>query len=249
MQKSESIAKIAAALVNVQAKLKPLKRNADNPFFKSSYTDLAALSETALPLLTAEGIAVVQGGDGPLMETMLVHTSGEWISTALPMPSTDNPQKLGSVVTYFRRYGLAAAIGAVSEGEDDDGNTASQPSARPASAPAPATHPPAESGARSAAPSPAPAAPAGGGPAVLTVVTLDSTAGRKKDPKTGEHTGEPWTRYTAKFSNGVSASTFDSKHGTILAEAKARNLPVAVHFEKNGKFTNITNVIAAGEVP
>ena len=155
MQKSDSIANIAAALVKVQAKIRPLKRNADNPFFKSNYTDLAAMAESLYPLLSAEGLAVVQGGFGDALSTILVHTSGEWIESSLPMPNEPNPQKLGSVITYFRRYALAAIVGAASEGEDDDGNAASHPAPRPASAPHPTNRPPAESGARPTPPAPA----------------------------------------------------------------------------------------------
>ena len=237
METSDSIKNIAVSLCKVQAALKPLRRNADNPFFKSNYTDLAAMTEALYPLLSAEGLAVVQGGDGQTLDTMLLHVSGEWVRTSLVMPAETNPQKLGSVVTYFRRYALAAIVGAVSEGEDDDGNAASHPPA-PRPAPSPATRPPAETGAR---PETAPAAPreaAGGSPAFLTVIRVDTTVGEKND--------KPWTRYTAKFSDGTMASTFDTKQGEALAEAKAKNLPVSVGFERAGKFVNIKSVTVGG---
>lgn len=232
MEHSDTVGKLAEALVSVQSKLKPLRRNADNPFFKSSYTDLAALSETILPLLAAEGIALVQGGDGSTLDTILLHTSGEWIRTSLPMPAESNPQKLGSSITYFRRYALAAIVGAVSEGEDDDGNAASHTPARQPSAQPPANRPAPESAARPPAPAVPPAS--GGRPATLTVAYLDTT--------TGEKNGKPWTRYTAKFSDGTKASTFSASHGDILAEAEKTGDAVICSFEKNGNFTNLTSV-------
>lgn len=236
METSDSIKNIAAALCTVQAHLKPLKRNADNPFFKSNYTDLSAMTEALYPLLSAEGLSVIQGGDGSTLDTMLLHTSGEWVKTSLTMPAESNPQKLGSVVTYFRRYALAAIVGAVSEGEDDDGNAASHPPARSASAPPPANRP---SPASEARPTTTPAAPASasGSPA-LTVTHVDTSSGEKN--------GKAWTRFTAKFSDGTQASTFDTKHGAALQEAKAKNLPVLVGFERNGKFVNIVSVVVAG---
>jgi len=237
VEQSDSVKNLAAALVKVQAKLKPIKRNAENPFLKSSYVDLAALSETVLPLLTANGLAVVQGGSGAALETLLVHESGEWISTSLPMPAESNPQKLGSTVTYFRRYALAALVGAVAEGEDDDGNAASHPPARSASAPPPAHRPAPASEARPAAPAAPPAS--GGSPACsgtdLNVEGFIVTNGVNK-------AGNPWTRYSATFSDGTKASTFDTKYGALLQSAYDNQTGVVVAFEKSGNFTNITSV-------
>lgn len=234
MEHSDSIQNIAAALVAVQKHLRPIKRNADNPFFKSSYTDLAALSETILPLLTAEGIALVQGGDGAHLDTILVHTSGEWIRTSLPMPAETNPQKLGSSITYLRRYALAAIVGAVSEGEDDDGNAASHPTSRLA----PASNPPRPSPQSEARPTTAPAVtvPSGGGSPALTL-TVDAVA-----VSSGEKNGNPWTRYSATFGNGDKASTFDTKHGAMLEAAQKDGSSVIVTLERRGAYLNIVNV-------
>jgi hypothetical protein len=227
METSDSIKNIAGALCKVQAHLRPLKRNADNPFFKSNYTDLAAMTEALYPLLTAEGLSVVQGGDGSTLDTMLLHTSGEWIRTSLTMPAESNPQKLGSIVTYFRRYALAALVGAVSEGEDDDGNAAAHPSSRPATATPRHTAPPQT----------APAAPpaSGGSPASLFVKTVDESSGQGKN-------GKPYTRWTASFSDGTRASTFSETDAAILKNAKSGGLPVVAAFEKQGNFVNLVSV-------
>lgn len=67
---------------------------------------------------------------------MIMHSSGEWISEVVTTRSQkDDPQGLGSALTYLRRYALAAVVG-VTATEDDDGNAASTPANSRVSAPA-----------------------------------------------------------------------------------------------------------------
>lgn len=138
MNKSESIKTIAAALVKAHASIGSAIKSAKNPFFKSNYADLASVVEAVKPALLAEGIVVVQGlqdaEGGVAIETMLLHTSGEWISSTLRLPaSKEDAQGYGSACTYGRRYGLMAICGVPAE--DDDGNAAaaSAPPAKPLS--------------------------------------------------------------------------------------------------------------------
>ncbi|MFA4972331.1 MAG: ERF family protein [bacterium] len=158
---SKDIKDLAVALSKMQSQMKPAKRGAENPFFKSSYTDLAGLWDSIREPLSANGLAVVQtfDGDGELLKvvTTLLHTSGQWVRgvCAVKLAKAD-PQAVGSATTYARRYGLAAIVGACSEGEDDDGNAATH--ARPAAAkPAPRPSVPAQA-------KPAPARPAAAAP-------------------------------------------------------------------------------------
>lgn len=130
MQKSESIGNLAKSLALVQASLVPAKRDSVNPFFKSNYADLSAVWDSCRELLAKNGLSVIQGNSvGPnniiIVETILVHDSGQWIQSelCLPLPKND-PQGVGSAMTYGRRYGLAAIVGIVAD-PDDDGNDAS----------------------------------------------------------------------------------------------------------------------------
>ena len=137
MEHSETINQIAAAVIAAQGEMGSAKKTADNPFFKSKYADLAAVVETARPVLTRHGLGVVQSADcdGELavVETLLVHTSGEWFkSRTVLKPTKADPQGMGSAVTYARRYAYMAIIGMAAE--DDDGNAASQPVNRQAPA-------------------------------------------------------------------------------------------------------------------
>jgi hypothetical protein len=130
VERSADIAQIAAAIVGAQADMPRVPKAAENPFFKSRYADLAGIIETAQPVLAAHGLGVVQSadcdGDVAAVETMLLHTSGEWISSRTVLkPAKPDPQGMGSAITYARRYAYMAIVGMASE--DDDGNAATKP--------------------------------------------------------------------------------------------------------------------------
>jgi len=128
MKHSEQINEIATALAKAQRQMKGAKKDSANPFFKSKYADLASVAGACLDQLNDHGIAVVQPPstleDGKVnVETMLVHSSGQWMSETLSVkPKDDGPQAMGSVITYLRRYALAAFAGVAPE--DDDAEAA-----------------------------------------------------------------------------------------------------------------------------
>lgn len=128
MNTSETIDKISAALVLAQKDMLPLIKDSNNPFFKSKYADLHAVTQACYPALQANSICVVQsaeslGSNGINIRTRLIHSSGQFIETecAIP-PAGQDPQKYGSAVTYGRRYGLQAAVGLAAT--DDDAEAA-----------------------------------------------------------------------------------------------------------------------------
>jgi hypothetical protein len=130
MNKSESIQNLSAALVKCQAEMPAVKFNKTNPFLKNRYADLGAIIETAQPILAKHGLAVSQlcttQGDHVGVETVLIHTSGEWIGSVMEIPAEaergkSSAQVAGSIVTYIRRYALAAMLGMYAD-EDGDGN-------------------------------------------------------------------------------------------------------------------------------
>lgn len=136
MTTSEQVNEIAAALAKAQAGMKNAALNKVNPHFKSRYADLAGIRDAVIPALTANGIAVVQTLDDTVegrcyVETRLLHTSGQWIESTCPIPVVPDMQKMGSAITYARRYSLSAICGIAAD-EDDDANAASQtPQSRP----------------------------------------------------------------------------------------------------------------------
>lgn len=126
---SDSITKIVGALLKVQKEVEPVTKNKANPYFKSRYADLSAVYETVRDLLTKNEIVVFQSGEDTgengsiVLTTLLLHVSGEWLSSSFRVPLVKNdPQALGSAITYARRYGLTSAIGLSTE--DDDAESA-----------------------------------------------------------------------------------------------------------------------------
>lgn len=125
---SEQINELAAALAKAQGAIKGAAKDTANPFFKSKYADLASVWDACRTQLTANGLSVIQTMDdsqgGVTVVTTLAHSSGQWIRGRLTMkPVKDDPQGIGSAITYARRYALAAMVGVAPE--DDDGNAAS----------------------------------------------------------------------------------------------------------------------------
>ncbi|UWG96822.1 ERF family protein [Dehalobacter sp. DCM] len=127
MNKSESIKNLAAALSKFQEEIKNPPNSADNPFFKSKYAPLNDVLNLVRPILTKNGLSVLQSpsGDGAniIVTTMLLHSSGEWIETEPLVLKADKTtaQGAGSAITYARRYAISAVLGIASE-DDDDGN-------------------------------------------------------------------------------------------------------------------------------
>ena len=120
---------IYKAFVKFQSEFKGMKPDSSNPFFKSTYISLDGILETARPILAKNGLAVIQeatgDGDYIFVKTKLIHESGEMIETeVLKMkPQKNDPQSMGSCITYSKRYQLAALLG-ICECIDDDANIA-----------------------------------------------------------------------------------------------------------------------------
>jgi len=128
MESSPTLGELTKALVKVQSELKSVKKEAENPFFHSKYAELSSVLDVVRKPLADNGLAIVQvtsateGGD--TLDTILLHTSGEWISGKLSLnPVKNDPQGIGSAITYARRYTLMAMLGVAAE--DDDGEAAS----------------------------------------------------------------------------------------------------------------------------
>lgn len=126
MEKSPEISELAKALVGFQTQMETVVYDADNPFYKSKYATLAALVSASKDLLAKNGLAVSQLiEDEGSVSTILMHTSGQFFSCKVKLtPVKNDPQGLGSAITYSRRYAYAAILGLVSD-KDDDGNSAS----------------------------------------------------------------------------------------------------------------------------
>lgn len=137
---SENNKEIAAALAKSWAEIENPKHNKtvqvktkNGGQYTFDYADLGTIFDEAKRVFKENGISVLQNAytevvEGNLMiavETMLLHSSGEWVkSQPLKMPSSTNMQDMGGQVTYMKRYSLSALLGIATE-SDDDANGAS----------------------------------------------------------------------------------------------------------------------------
>jgi hypothetical protein len=151
--------KLNAALAKAQAKFDAAEKNSLNPAFKdplqpakakgTKYADLTSIIEATRPALVENELAVSQEMmDAPegwvKVRTCLLHSSGEERTSILSMPVAQRtPQGYGSTISYTRRYGYTAMVGAVTS-DDDDGNAGSgkETKANPAKKDAPIPPPP-----------------------------------------------------------------------------------------------------------
>jgi hypothetical protein len=118
---------VVAAFVKARSEMGELIKNNENEHFKNKYADLAAVNAAASPALIENGIAIIQGASSrqnatiAVVETMFLHSSGQYIKSFLELrPSKNDPQGMGSALTYARRYSLQAMSGLAPK--DDDGN-------------------------------------------------------------------------------------------------------------------------------
>jgi hypothetical protein len=130
---SPTIKELAIALHKAQKNIKAALKDSTNPHFRSKYADLSSVIDAVKQPLLDQGIIFSQGisgvENGVAVETMLLHISGEWMSSTLEIPATKHDaQGYGSAITYGRRYGLQSMCGVPAE--DDDGNAATAPQQR-----------------------------------------------------------------------------------------------------------------------
>ena len=156
MNKSESIVNLSKALAAAQGEMPAIKFDSVNPFLKNKYASLGSVIDTSKPILAKYGLAVSQlvysepgsewqrvtlkdksgeysdfaGVEIVGVETVLMHSSGEWISNKVSMSigierGKSSAQVAGSIVTYLRRYALSSILGMYSD-EDGDGHSPAQ---------------------------------------------------------------------------------------------------------------------------
>lgn len=132
MNKSHTLSELAKAMILFQVKVESIKKDANNPFFKSKYASLSNILDAIKDPLIESGLTVMQFPTGDYgLTTLLIHESGEYLKSEYSMkPVKDDPQGRGSAITYARRYALAAAL-SLNIDEDDDGNLATYGKSHP----------------------------------------------------------------------------------------------------------------------
>jgi hypothetical protein len=131
MRTSDNIIEIAKALAKFNEEVKAVSKDANNPFFKNQYATLDNILDAIRPILAKNGLSTMflpsSYEDGHFgIKVLLLHSTGEFIEgdEVRMKPVKPDPQMLGSLWTYLKRYSISAVLGLSVGDPDDDGNAA-----------------------------------------------------------------------------------------------------------------------------
>lgn len=111
-------------IVAIKKEIGTLKKNTENPFFKSQYLDLNALLDAIEPIFEKHNILLIQPiVDNKIQSIFIDIDSNENVVSEIELPNLTDPQKIGSAITYYRRYSIVSMFSL--KVEDDDANKAS----------------------------------------------------------------------------------------------------------------------------
>lgn len=132
-QSGNQLSPVIVALLKAKASFGAIVKDRVNPFHKSKYATLDSVNKAVDGALIDNGLCIVSKvaatEQGTFVISHLVHVSGEfdpeWQESVCPLPDTVDSQKLGSAITYARRYNKLALLDIVAD-EDDDGNASTK---------------------------------------------------------------------------------------------------------------------------
>jgi ERF superfamily len=136
MNRSESIKELATALSAMQGEMTNPAKNSRNPHFGNKYADLTEILDTVRPVMARHGLSVVQSpycdADHSFVETILMHSSGEYLSGVISCKSSKDQaaQGIGSDITYLKRYQICSMLGVSAEDDLDGEQVATKPVAK-----------------------------------------------------------------------------------------------------------------------
>lgn len=108
----------------VKSEIGVMAKKLENPFYNSSYFDINELIAHVEPLLNANGLMLMQPViDGKVVSRIIDLETGDIDESSIKLPDLNDPQKLGSAITFYRRYSLQSQLAI--QAEDDDANKAS----------------------------------------------------------------------------------------------------------------------------
>jgi len=134
---------IYAQFLNAKKEFKPVLESAENPYYHSKYATLKIVIDAVSQALANNGLGfyqtisevfkteVARDKDKDKIVsfaklTTVLFSETEKLETVYPIVFADSdPQKLGTAVTYAKRYALLALFGIASE--DDDAESVSHP--------------------------------------------------------------------------------------------------------------------------
>ena len=132
MNKSEQINELAAALSKFQGEVRDADK--DSQAYSYKYAKLDQLFEIIRPIMAKHGLSFIQppqlnSGQDLEVETWILHSSGQYISSSLKMPinfeakGANSLQKIGMAISYAKRYAIMGMLGICQKDEDDNGES------------------------------------------------------------------------------------------------------------------------------
>ena len=120
---------IYSKLYELQNEIGSISKDATNPFYKSKYFDINSLIGQLKPLLHKHKLVLLQPITDNQVRSVIVDLEGGSVESSMPLPNDLDAQKLGSAITYFRRYTLQSLLAL--QAIDDDGNLATKKNKKP----------------------------------------------------------------------------------------------------------------------
>ena len=135
--------KLATALAKASADFPDIKKDAKVSIptkaggqFEFKYATLGAIYKAVRPALSENGLSIVHLVDGPALVTVLQHSSGESISSTIPIGEPREWKEYGSALTYAKRYAVSGLLGVAADDDtdasmlDESGPTSPEPARR-----------------------------------------------------------------------------------------------------------------------
>ena len=118
-------------LYEIQGENLKFTKNEENPFYHSQYLTLDALLEKLNPILQSYKLVVYHYTDNKEVKTSVADIeSGETLTSSFPIQDGLEPQKVGSTITYAKRYNLGEIFNIITEQDDDANASVSSPQPR-----------------------------------------------------------------------------------------------------------------------
>lgn len=124
MKRSESIIELSKALAHFHSHVGKISKDAKNPFFNSNFASLPHILTAIAEPLEKAGLVLTQFPDENGLTTILIHAnSGEYLEATYNMPiaKANDPQALGSAISYARRYAVSSILSLKIDDDDAEG--------------------------------------------------------------------------------------------------------------------------------
>jgi thymidylate synthase len=126
-RQSDNVSLLIEALINFQKDFHEisLKKDKKNEHLRNAYMTLDNILNTIRPLLSKNGLVIVQSLTGSYLSSVLYHVSGQFIKTEMPFnpmsgnKGTNDLQNLGGGITYAKRYQICAMLSISADNDDD----------------------------------------------------------------------------------------------------------------------------------